>query len=415
MRDFSFADEDAPVVADICRRLDGIALAIELAAARVNILKPKELRARLDQRFRVLTGGGRDRLPRQQTLRALIDWSFDLLDDRERALFRRTGIFVDGFALEGGRGRGRTKRSTSSKSSTSSRRSSISRWSSPNFRANRRALSPACNRARAYAGKLDAAGEREGVARAAFRIHSRRFRASAGGLRVEPREARSSPCRRNSTTCAARWIGRHRGSLFAAGGTPNGHDAARRPRARIGSWACGSVSRRFNGERRGRAGAAAVLRGHRRRQPVRSKRALALGQRGLSLARASGEPRLLIDALMRCTNGATNVGDCELATAFYEELASLSGFSARQRLAFMPIEARLRRLLEAGAASGPRVGRVLGGESCAGERARSTLWRSSTPRRCAYEFGDTRARDTARPRRRSLLLARTTTAKYSSR
>lgn len=98
---FTFTDEEAPIVADICRRLDGIALAIELAAARVNILKPAELRARLDQRFRVLTGGGRDRLPRQQTLRALIDWSFDLLDERERALFQRVGIFVDGFALEG--------------------------------------------------------------------------------------------------------------------------------------------------------------------------------------------------------------------------------------------------------------------------------------------------------------------------
>lgn len=98
---FIFTDEDAPVVADICRRLDGIALAIELAAARVNILKPRELRTRLDQRFRVLTGGGRDRLPRQQTLRALIDWSHDLLDERERTLFRRVGIFVDGFTLEG--------------------------------------------------------------------------------------------------------------------------------------------------------------------------------------------------------------------------------------------------------------------------------------------------------------------------
>ncbi len=81
--------------------MDGIALAIELAAARVNMLKPTELRARLDQRFRVLTGGGRDRLPRQQTLRALIDWSFDLLDERERALFRRVGIFAGGFTLEG--------------------------------------------------------------------------------------------------------------------------------------------------------------------------------------------------------------------------------------------------------------------------------------------------------------------------
>jgi len=90
-------DENAPTIAEICRRLDGIPLAIELAAARVNILTPRQLRERLDERFRVLTRGSRDALPRQQTLRALIDWSHDLLDERERALFRRLGIFVDGF------------------------------------------------------------------------------------------------------------------------------------------------------------------------------------------------------------------------------------------------------------------------------------------------------------------------------
>ena len=91
---FSLTDENAPVIAEICRRLDGIALAIELAAARVKMLGVKQLRDRLDERFRMLTGGGRDALPRQQTLRALIDWSHDLLDERERVLFRRLGIFV---------------------------------------------------------------------------------------------------------------------------------------------------------------------------------------------------------------------------------------------------------------------------------------------------------------------------------
>jgi predicted ATPase/class 3 adenylate cyclase len=97
---FQLTENDAPIVADICRRLDGIALAIELAAARVKMLSPQQLRNRLDERFRVLTGGGRDRLPRQQTLRALIDWSYDLLDEREQMLFRRLGIFVNGFMLE---------------------------------------------------------------------------------------------------------------------------------------------------------------------------------------------------------------------------------------------------------------------------------------------------------------------------
>jgi predicted ATPase/class 3 adenylate cyclase len=98
---FALTPENEPVVADLCRRLDGIALAIELAAVRVKILTPQEIRDHLDERFRVLTGGSRDALPRQQTLRALIDWSHDLLDERERSLLRRVAIFVDGFSLQG--------------------------------------------------------------------------------------------------------------------------------------------------------------------------------------------------------------------------------------------------------------------------------------------------------------------------
>jgi predicted ATPase/class 3 adenylate cyclase len=98
---FSLTDDNAQVVADICRRLDGIPLAIELAASRVKMFAPSQIRERLDERFRMLTGGSRDVLPRQQTLRALIDWSHELLDERERLLFRRLGIFVNGFTYEG--------------------------------------------------------------------------------------------------------------------------------------------------------------------------------------------------------------------------------------------------------------------------------------------------------------------------
>jgi predicted ATPase/class 3 adenylate cyclase len=98
---FRLTDDNVSVVGDICRRLDGIPLAIELAAARIKILSPRQLRERLDERFRLLTGGKRDLLPRQQTLRALIDWSYDLLDDFERTVFRRLGTFVSGFTLEG--------------------------------------------------------------------------------------------------------------------------------------------------------------------------------------------------------------------------------------------------------------------------------------------------------------------------
>jgi predicted ATPase/DNA-binding SARP family transcriptional activator len=87
-------------VVDICRRLDGIALAIELAAARVTVLAPRELSRRLEERFRVLTGGERTALPRQRTMRALIDWSWDLCSDAERALLRRVAIFTGGWTLE---------------------------------------------------------------------------------------------------------------------------------------------------------------------------------------------------------------------------------------------------------------------------------------------------------------------------
>jgi predicted ATPase/DNA-binding XRE family transcriptional regulator len=98
---FTVTDENAPIVADVCRRLDGIPLAIELAAVRVNLLSVKALAQKLDDRFRLLTGGERTALPRQQTMRAAIDWSHDLLEEREPVLFRRLGIFVNGFVLEG--------------------------------------------------------------------------------------------------------------------------------------------------------------------------------------------------------------------------------------------------------------------------------------------------------------------------
>ena len=97
---FALTDENVPTIAEICRRLDGIPLAIELAAARVKVLSPQQLLQKLDERFRVLTGGDRSALPRQQTMRALIDWSYDLLSTGERALFRKLSIFAGGFTLD---------------------------------------------------------------------------------------------------------------------------------------------------------------------------------------------------------------------------------------------------------------------------------------------------------------------------
>ena len=92
--------ENAPAIAQICYRLDGIPLAIELAAARVKMMSVEQISRRLDDRFRLLTGGARTALPRQQTLRALIDWSYDLLSESERLLLRRLSVFAGGWTLE---------------------------------------------------------------------------------------------------------------------------------------------------------------------------------------------------------------------------------------------------------------------------------------------------------------------------
>lgn len=92
--------ENAEDVVQICQRLDGMPLAIELAAARLRMMRTEQIAERLDDRFRLLTGGSRTVLPRQQTLEAAIDWSFDLLSDEERVLFRRLAVFMGGFTLE---------------------------------------------------------------------------------------------------------------------------------------------------------------------------------------------------------------------------------------------------------------------------------------------------------------------------
>jgi predicted ATPase/class 3 adenylate cyclase len=92
--------ETGPLVASICRRLDGMPLAIELAAARMRSLSLASLHERLDQRFRLLTGGGRNALPRQQTLRATVDWSYSLLNGPEQSVLLRLSVFVEGFDLE---------------------------------------------------------------------------------------------------------------------------------------------------------------------------------------------------------------------------------------------------------------------------------------------------------------------------
>ena len=96
---FALTDENVPTVAEICIRLDGIPLAIELAAARTRLLTVGEIAEGLADRFHLLTGGGRSALPRQRTLEGSVDWSHDLLDRSEQAVFRRLAVFAGGFTL----------------------------------------------------------------------------------------------------------------------------------------------------------------------------------------------------------------------------------------------------------------------------------------------------------------------------
>jgi len=98
--DFQVTNTNAPAVAEICVRLDGLPLALELAAARIKLLSPQALLARLDRRFQMLTGGARDLPERQRTLRATIEWSYDLLNAQEQRLFRGLAVFVGGCTLE---------------------------------------------------------------------------------------------------------------------------------------------------------------------------------------------------------------------------------------------------------------------------------------------------------------------------
>jgi predicted ATPase/class 3 adenylate cyclase len=98
--DFAVTNENAPAVAEICHRLDGLPLAIELAAVRIKLLTPQAMLGRLSSRMKLLTGGARDLPARQQTIRNAIAWSYDLLDEEEKKLFRRLSVFVGGFTFE---------------------------------------------------------------------------------------------------------------------------------------------------------------------------------------------------------------------------------------------------------------------------------------------------------------------------
>ena len=97
---FALTKDNASAVAEICRRLDGLPLALELAAARIKLLQPQAILTRLDDKLKLLTGGARDLPTRHQTLRNTLEWSYDLLHQDEKILYARLSVFVGGFTLE---------------------------------------------------------------------------------------------------------------------------------------------------------------------------------------------------------------------------------------------------------------------------------------------------------------------------
>ena len=137
---FAVDDANAAAVAEVCHRLDGIPLAVELAAARCRHLSVDRIASELDDRFHLLTGGSRTVMPRQQTLAASVEWSFDLLDEVERVSSGGWGAFGGAFALEGGGGRRRRAGDVDpTRSSTPSADSSTRAWSSSRTRTMARA------------------------------------------------------------------------------------------------------------------------------------------------------------------------------------------------------------------------------------------------------------------------------------
>ncbi len=173
--DFAITERNAAAVASICRRLDGIPLALELAAARVRSLSVEVIDGKLNERFRLLTGGSRTALPRQQTLRALIDWSYDLLNEPARCLLQRLSVFAGGLDARGCRAtcaRARASRRKKSSTCSSRLRTRASSPLTPSMAARATGYSRLCANIRATDCRREAAARRRGPGIAISSPHS---------------------------------------------------------------------------------------------------------------------------------------------------------------------------------------------------------------------------------------------------
>ena len=203
--DFALTDRNASAVGVLCRRLDGIPLAIELAAARVRSMSPEDLVSRLDQRFKLLTRGSRAALERHQTLRSTIDWSYDLLEPTERHALDRLSVFAGGCDLAAAEAVLPGTTSTPWMWSTCWVSSSTNRSSSPTTTATAGCVTGCSRRIRQYAQeRLQASGDTAAVRRR----HADHYVDAGRDRRPPPPEPRPDssglePSHARSTTSAA--------------------------------------------------------------------------------------------------------------------------------------------------------------------------------------------------------------------
>ena len=194
------------MIVKVCRKLDGLPLAIEFAAPRVAVLGIEGLAARLDDRLPLLGPQRRSTLPRHQTMRAVIDWSYGLLSEDEQRFLRRLGIFAGGFTVKAARGdagSGRTRRSAIDRLADLVSKSLVVvdvSGGQPRFRL--------LDTTRAYAiEKLDASGERNRLARRHAEYYRDLFERAGSGAPARPRANGRPATRKESTICARRSTG----------------------------------------------------------------------------------------------------------------------------------------------------------------------------------------------------------------
>jgi predicted ATPase len=331
---FAVTAGNAAAVAEVCRRLDGIPLALELAAARVRVLPVEQLLGRLEDRFRLLTGGSRTALERHQTLQAAVAWSYDLLTDRERALFGRLSVFAGGWTLEAAEavcaGGGIDAADVLDLLSRLVDKSLAGAEAQPDGTARYRLLETL----RQYARQRLAA-DGAGAADAVRRGHAAYYLALAGDVPADPAGFDRLEREHDNLRAALRWL-LERGPA---------EDALRLGEALRGFWAI----RGYYAEGRERLGELLALPAAAARTPTVSAlyngagrlaanqgdygAARALYERSLAIARETRDARVVAAAVGNLANVVREQGDYATAHRLLEEDLAAARAAGRRRIA----------------------------------------------------------------------------------